>query len=77
MKEAVKKLLDDDVERGIIIPVPIGEPTEWCSNMVIQSKKDGRPRRTIDYQYLNSQCMRETHHQGSPFNLTMQVSAAT
>ena len=73
LKTAVKKALDDDVARGIITPVPLGTPTEWCSTMVVQSKKDGRPRRTIDYQYLNDYCMRETHPQQSPFNLAMQV----
>ena len=75
MKEAVKKALDDDVRRGIIVPVPVGSATEWCSTMVVTSKKDGRPRRTVDFQALNSQCLRETHHQGSPFHLAMQVPA--
>ena len=32
-----------------------------------------KPRRTIDYQHLNSQCKWETHHTGSPFQLTLQV----
>lgn len=75
MKEAVKKALDEDVRRGIITPVPVGTPTDWCSTMVVTSKKDGRPRRTVDYQALNAQCRRETHHQGSPFHLAMQVPA--
>ena len=75
MKEAVKNALDEDVSRGIISPVPLGTPTEWCSTMVVTSKKDGRPRRTVDFQQLNSQCLRETHHQGSPFHLAMQVPA--
>lgn len=73
MKDAVKKAIDEDVRRGILTPVPVGVPTEWCSSMVITPKKDGRPRRTVDYQHLNSQCMRETHHTSSPFNLAMQV----
>ena len=30
-KEDVKKSLDNDVERGIIAPVPIGSPVEWYS----------------------------------------------
>ena len=77
MKNAVKKALDDDVKRGVLKPVAIGTPTEWCSTMVITAKKDGRPRRTIDYQYLNDQCLRETHHQGSPFHLAMQVPAGS
>ena len=39
MKDAVKKSLDDDVKRGIIKPVQIGTPTEWCSTMVVMPKK--------------------------------------
>ena len=30
-----------------------------------------------DYQYLNSQCKRETHHTASPFQLAMQVPPNT
>ena len=75
MKEAVKKAIDEDVRKGILRPVPLGTTTKWCSTMVVQPKKDGRPRRTVDYQHLNTQCMRETHHQQSPFNLAMQVPA--
>ena len=48
-------------------------PTDWCSTMVITAKKNGKPRRTIDYQHLNSQCKWETHHMGSPFQLALQV----
>ena len=55
--------------------MPVGSATEWCSTMVVTSKKDGRPRRTVDFQPLNSQCLQETHHQGSPFHLAMQVPA--
>ena len=66
-----------DIERGILKQVPIGTPTDWCSTVVITTKKDGRPRRTIDYQYLNSQSKRETHHTPSPFQLEMQVPSNT
>lgn len=77
LKQAVKASLDDDVQRGIIAPVPIGTPCEWSSVMVITPKKDGRPRRTVDYQYLNSQCLRETHHVPTAFDLATQVPART
>ena len=67
-----------DIKRGILKQVPIGTPTDWCSTMVITTKKkDGRPRRTIDYQYLNSQYKRETHYTASPFQLAMQVPPNT
>ena len=41
------------------------------------SEKDGRPRRTVDYQYLNSLCLRETHHVPTAFDLANQVPPHT
>ena len=35
--------------------------------MVICPKKDGKPRRTVDFQPLNKYARRETHHTQSPF----------
>ena len=76
-KDTIKEGLDRDVERGIIKKVDIGTPVEWCSPMVIVTKKDGTPRRTIDLQKLNEQSMRETHHCSSPFQLASQVPRDT
>ena len=74
-REEVK--LDKDVEDGVIEPVPIAEPVVWCSPMVVTSKKDGTPRRTVDLQKLNDQCLRETHHCQSPFKLACQIPPHT
>ena len=76
-KAKVKESLDSDVQRGIIAPVPIGSPVSWCSSMVVVSKEDGSPRRTIDFQRLNAQCQRETHHTSTQFQLASQVPAHT
>ena len=38
-KEPVRQALWEDVKRGIITPVPVGMPTDWCSTMVITAKK--------------------------------------
>ena len=76
-KEQIKADLDRDEEDGIIEKVPVGEPVHWCSPMVVAAKKDGRPRRTVDLQRLNSQCLRETHHCESPFKLACQVAPNT
>lgn len=73
LRDGVKKQLDEDVLRGIIAPVPANEPTVWCSHMIILQKKDGSIRRTIDLQHLNAQCLRETHHTPSPFQLACQI----
>ena len=72
-RDSVKSSLDDDVQHGIIEPVPIGEAIEWCSQMVVVGKKDGRVRRTVDFQKLNQQCKRETNHCQPPFMLATQV----
>ena len=68
-KEPVRQALWEDVKSGIITPVPVGIPTDWCSTMVITSEKNGKLRRTIDYQHLNPQCDQENHHTGSQFQL--------
>ena len=50
LKEPVRQALWEDVKRGIITPVPVSIPTDWCSTMVITAKKNRKPQRTIDYQ---------------------------
>jgi len=41
--------------------------------MVICAKKNGKPRRTIDFQPLNSHATRETYHTQSPFHQARSV----
>ena len=62
-----KRVLMLMYRKGIIEPLRIGEPVEWCSHMVVVTKKNGKPHHTIDMQKLNAQCYRETHHCQSPF----------
>ena len=72
-KEEVKAGLDRDEKREIIAKPPIGSSVTWCSPMVIVQKHDGSPRRTVDFQRLNANCLRETHHTPSPFMLACQI----
>ena len=72
-KKEVKRQLDEDVAMGILRPVPAGEPTEWCFRMVTVPKKDGKPRRTVDFQPGNKACLRETHHTPPPFDMVSSV----
>ena len=51
-EDAVKKDIEKDVRLGILEKVPEGTPVTWCSRMVVQPKKDGTPRRTVDLQEL-------------------------
>ena len=67
-QEDVKAGLDQDTRLGVIEPVPVGEPVTWCHRMVVCAKKDGTPRRTVDFQALNANATRETHHTMSPFH---------
>ena len=72
-QEEVKAGLDQDVKLGVIEPVPIGEPVTWCARMVIQWKRSGKHRRTVDHQPLNRHAVRETHHTQSPFHQVRSI----
>ena len=37
----VKKQLDEDIRKGILELVTVGEATEWCARMVVVAKKSG------------------------------------
>lgn len=72
-QEKVKADLDRDVRLGVIEPVPVGESPTWCHRMVICAKKNGNPRRTVDFQSLNAHAARETHHTQSPYHQVRSV----
>ena len=58
----MKKQLKEDIRKGILESVPVGEAMEWCTRMVVVARKPGQPRRTVDYLKLNTTCRRKTHH---------------
>ena len=74
-RAAVKSALSADVSRGVLEKVPIGTPTTWQTRMVLQPKKDGKPRRTVDLSALSKSGIRETHHTRSPFKVACSVPA--
>lgn len=76
-QDEVKKGLDDDVKLGVLEKVPVGEPTTWCSRMVVVSKKDGKPRRTVDLQHLNDAAKRQTNPVKAPFLQATSVPQGT
>jgi len=45
--------------------------------MVVCAKKNGTPRRTVDFQALNAHAVRETHHTQSPFHQARSVPRDT
>ena len=75
-KQEIKESLDDDVQKGIIEPLPIGKSVEWFSHMILVTKK-GKPRHTIDPQKLNAHCYRKIHHFQSPFQQECQIPSNT
>ena len=54
--------IEVDVMKGIVERVPVGEPDSWCSRMVIQEKKNGKARRTVDLSYLSKRGLAESHN---------------
>ena len=73
----VKAGLDRNVLLGVIEPVPVFEPVTWCHRMVVCAKKDGKPRRTVDFKPLNKHATRETHHTQPPFHQARSVPQHT
>ena len=67
LKARVKADLDRDVWLGIIEKVDINSPVKWLSRMLVTMKKDGSPRRVIDYKNLNNAIPRQTNITKSPF----------
>ena len=55
----------------------MGEPVTWCHRMVVCAKKNGKPRRTIDFQALNLHATRETSHTPSPFHQARSIPSKT
>ena len=76
-QQEVKAGLERDVALGVLEQVPMGEPTDWCAPMTIAAKKNGSPRRTIDFQQLNKACKRQTHATEAPFHQACAVPANT
>ena len=51
----------------------MGVATEWCMRMITVPKKDGSPRRTIDFQPINKHCQRERHHTPNPYDVVSNI----
>ena len=73
----VKAALDRDVRLGVIEANAVGQPVTWCHRMVMCAKKNGKPRRRVDFQLLDAHGTCENHHTQSPFHPTRSVSPNT
>ena len=54
--------------------VPLGIQPTWMAKMLIQPKKDGRPRRVVDMSALTKVARRELHHTHKIFSSAIFVS---
>ena len=69
--------LKRDIVMGVLERSPINEPVSWCHKMVISTKHDGDPRRTIDMSPLNRVCKREPHGSKTPFHMVRAIPRDT
>ena len=75
-KDEVREELEADVRKGILRKVPVGErPGDFCLQMLIMTKKNGRPRRVVDFQPLNKYIEREVHFTPTPFQAVSNIPA--
>ena len=72
-EEKIQASLQQDERLKILEKVPPGTSVKWCTRMVPVAKKNGDPRRTIDYQKINNATLRETHYTPTPFNIVSRV----
>ena len=59
LMDKVKAELHKMEEQGVIVPVD--EPTDWCSGLVVVPKPSGAVRLCVDYTRLNKFVRREHH----------------
>ena len=59
--------------KGILERVTVGEPDSWCSRMVIQEKRNGKARRTVDLSHLSKQGLEKSHTTSSLASITMRI----
>jgi hypothetical protein len=69
---AVKKLLDDYVEKKIICPVT--EPSDWAAPLVVTRKSDGSLRICVDHTRLNRFVRRPTHPTRAPRDAVAEIT---
>ena len=74
-REEVKAGLEADVNKGVLERVPVGEADTWCSRMVIQPKKNGTARKTVDLSGLCRAGRHESHHTRSAADIVKSVPA--
>ena len=62
-----------DITMGVLEYPPLNEAVTLCHMMVITTKHDGTPRRTVDMSALNKSCKREPHIGRYPFQMARAI----
>ncbi|CAC5380509.1 unnamed protein product [Mytilus coruscus] len=73
LQDKVYADLERDVRIGVLERVSQNTSTTWFTRIVVTSKADGTPRRTVDLQPQNGHSVRQTHRVPSPFHLADRV----
>ncbi|KZS02059.1 Uncharacterized protein APZ42_001050, partial [Daphnia magna] len=68
----VKRLLDEYVGKGIMIPVT--EASEWAAPLVVTRKADGSLRLCVDHTKLNRHVRRPTHPTRTPRDAVAEIT---
>ena len=76
-QEKVYQDLLRDEALNILEKVTHSEPTQWCDRMVLTTKHDNTPLRTVDLSPLNKFCKREIFASKTPNHLTHQIPGRT
>ena len=74
-RKEVQDGIKADVAKGVLERVPYGTPDTWCTRMVIQAKKNGKLRHTINLSALSKASIMDTHHTRSPAQFATTVPA--
>ena len=74
-RDQVRADIESDIKKGILERVPAGRPDTWCARLVIQPKKNGKARRTVDLSYLSKHGLEESHHTRSAPMVAKSVPA--
>ena len=72
-QERVHRDFVRDVNLGVLEKLPTNTPNTWLSRMVLTSKSNGDPRRTVDYQPINKHVQRQIFPMETPFQLASRI----
>jgi len=76
LQEPLKQELSKLVSEGIIAPLAVDEPSDWCNNVVCVTKADGGIRLCLDPAKLNEAIIRPYHYTPTLEDVLPKLSGA-